>query len=477
MCETADGRAARRRIWTLGIVSVGLFMVVLDNLVVSVALASIHRQPRRVDPIARVDGQRLRSLLRRAAAHRSRPRRSVWTPAHVRLGRALFTVASAAAALAPTMGLLIAARTVQGVGAAIVTPLTLTLLAQAFPSEQRGLALGVWSGISGIAIALGPLVGGAVIQLSSWHWIFWINVPVGLVLAPTAARMLDESRGANRDLDLRGLGLASAGMFGLVFGLIRAQTLGWTAPEVLASLSLGVLLVAAFVINERRTAHPMLPMEFFARRSFAVTNVVSLSMYFGMFGSIFFMTQYLQDVLGNTPFHAGSSCSSGPGATMVVSPLAGFFAERYGSRPFMVVGLALQAAALGWLASISSVDTSYASDDRSRSFSEAAAWRWCSLRPRTRCSRRFAPTRPARRRAPPTRSENSAASSESRSSRPCSRVTAATPRRRTTSMASSRRCGSERRVLAAGALIALALPFSTRAQAAEIAATAAVVVG
>jgi EmrB/QacA subfamily drug resistance transporter len=259
------------------------------------------------------------------------------------------------------MGLLIATRALQGIGAAIVTPLTLTLLADSFPAKNRGIALGVWSGISGIAVALGPLVGGAVIQLSSWHWIFWINVPVGLALIPTAGRLLHESYGSERGLDLPGLGLASTGLFGLIFGLIRAQTLGWGAVEVIVSLTVGVVLIIGFVAQELRTPEPMLPMDFFKRRSFAVTNVVSLSMYFGMFGSIFFMSQYLQNVLGNSPFEAGLKLLVWTGSIMLVSPAAGFFSERYGSRMFMAVGLALQAIALGWLASEAAVGQSYTS--------------------------------------------------------------------------------------------------------------------
>ena len=353
--------ATHRRGWTLAIVSVGLFMVVLDNLVVSVALPSIHRDL----------GASMQSLEWTVNAYVLSYAVLLLTGAALgdRLGRkrmfisgiVLFTAASAAAALAPTMGLLIAARTIQGFGAAIVTPLTLTLLADAFPAEKRGLALGVWSGISGVAVALGPLVGGAVIQASSWHWIFWINVPVGLILAPIAARRLDESYGPARTLDLSGLALASTGLFGLVFGLIRAQTLGWTATEVVLSLSLGILLLAGFVVNERRAEHPMLPLEFFARRSFAVTNVVSFAMYFGMFGSIFFMSQFLQNVLGNSPLQAGIKLLVWTGATMLVSPAAGFLSERYGSRLFMVAGLSLQAIALAWLATLAGVEQSYAS--------------------------------------------------------------------------------------------------------------------
>ncbi|HME02397.1 MAG TPA: DHA2 family efflux MFS transporter permease subunit [Solirubrobacteraceae bacterium] len=352
---------ARRRGWTLAIVSVGLFMVVLDNLVVNVALPSIHRDL----------GGSIEALEWTVSAYVLAYAVLLLTGAALgdRFGRkrmfigglALFTVSSAAAALAPSTDLLIAARALQGVGAAIVTPLTLTLLADAFPPQRRGIALGVWSGISGIAVALGPLVGGAVIQASSWHWIFWINVPIGLVLIPLAALRLVESRGPSRRLDLPGLALASSGLFGLVFGLVRAQSLGWTSPEVMIALGAGALLVLAFIRFELRASEPMLPMSFFANRGFAVTNVVSMAMYFGMFGSIFFLSQFLQNVLGNTPLQAGLKLLVWTGATMVVSPLAGFFSERYGSRLFMVAGLGLQAIALGWLAALAGVHDSYPS--------------------------------------------------------------------------------------------------------------------
>src|SRR5436190_320262 len=218
------------RAWTLGIVSIGLLMVVLDNLVVSVALPSIHRelgasiQALEWTVNAYVLAYAVLLLTGSALGDRFGRRRMFMA------GIALFTASSAAAALAPTIGLLVAARAVQGVGAAIATPLTLTLLADAFPPAQRGLALGVWSGISGIAVALGPLVGGAVVQLSSWHWIFWINVPIGIVLVPLAGLRLQESYGSVGHLDLRGLALGSSGLFGIVFGLVRSQSLGWMAP-------------------------------------------------------------------------------------------------------------------------------------------------------------------------------------------------------------------------------------------------------
>ncbi len=351
--------SSRRNGWTLGIVSVALFMVVLDNLVVSVALPTIHSdlgasiQSLEWTVNAYVLAYAVLLLTGAALGDRFGRKRMFLA------GLALFTAASAAAALAPTTNLLIAARALQGTGAAIVTPLTLTLLAEAFPKERRGMAIGVWSGISGIAVAVGPLVGGAVVQGISWHWIFWINVPIGLVLGPLAMRYLSESRGPYGTLDLPGLVLASTGAFGIVFGLVRAQSLGWTSSSILVSLIGGAVLLGGFVAWELRAREPMLPMSFFKRRSFAVTNVASLSMYFGMFGSIFFLSQYMQNVLGNTPLQAGLKLLVWTGASMVVAPLAGVFSERLGSRPFMVAGLSLQAGALGWLALLVSTHMSY----------------------------------------------------------------------------------------------------------------------
>jgi len=358
--DTAQS-AGRSRAWTLAIVSIGLFMVVLDNLVVSVALPSIRRElGASIQSLEWTVNAYVLSyavlLLTGAALGDRFGRRRMFA-----FGIGLFTLSSAGAALAGSADLLIAARALQGVGAAIATPLTLTLLAEAFPQERRGVAIGIWSGISGIAVALGPLVGGAVVQTATWHWIFWINVPIGLVLVPLALTRLDESYGAARRLDLRGLLLGSIGLFGIVYGLVQSQTLGWTSTQIIVSLAGGAALLVGFVAYELRTPEPMLPMRFFAQRSFTVTNAVSLSMYFGMFGSIFFLSQYLQNVLHNTPLQAGVKLLVWTGATMVVSPLAGFFSERFGSRLFMVAGLSLQAIALGWLATLVSMTQSYAS--------------------------------------------------------------------------------------------------------------------
>ena len=350
-----------RRTWTLVIVSLGLFMTVLDNLVVNVALPSIHRdlgasiQTLEWTVNAYVLAYAVFLLTGSALGDRFGRKRMFM------VGISVFTAGSVAAALSPTIDFLIAARALQGVGAAIVTPLTLTLLAEAFPPEKRGLALGVWSAISGIGVAAGPLVGGALTQAASWHLIFWVNVPIGLALVPLAGARLVESHGSVKHLDLPGLALASTGLFGLVFGLVRSQSLGWGSAQVLIPLAAGFVLLTAFVVQELRTDEPMLPMEFFANRGFAVTNAISLAMYFGMFGSIFFLSQFLQNVLHNTPLQAGVKLLVWTGAVMVVAPLAGFMSERYGSRLFMIAGLALQAIALGWMASVAGVGESYAS--------------------------------------------------------------------------------------------------------------------
>jgi EmrB/QacA subfamily drug resistance transporter len=357
--ERADRRG--RSGWTLGIVSLGLFMVVLDNLVVSVALPSIHRDLhasiQTLEWTVNAYVLTYAAFLLTGAALGDRfGRRRLFIA-----GLGIFTAASAAAALAPTSATLVAARAVQGLGAAIVTPLTLTLIAAAFPAAKRGMAIGVWSGISGSAVALGPVVGGAVVEGISWHWIFWINVPIGIVLIALAGLRLAESRGPNAHLDLRGLGLASSGAFGVVFGLVEAQSLGWTSPTVLGGLIGGAVLLVAFVGVERRTPEPMLPLEFFRDRGFAVTNVVSVAMYFGMFGSIFFLSQFLQNVLGNSPLQAGLKLLVWTGATMIVAPIAGVLSERYDARWFMVAGLALQAGALGLIATLVSLHTAYSS--------------------------------------------------------------------------------------------------------------------
>src|SRR3954451_22090839 len=248
---------------TLAVVSLALFMVVLDNLIVTVALPSIRRDL----------GASLQQLEWTVNAYTLAFAVTLIPGAAIgdRFGRkrtflaglALFTASSAAAGLAPGAGALVAARALQGVGGAIVAPLTLTLLADAFPAQKRGAALGIWSGISGTGIALGPLVGGAVVEGMSWHWIFWINVPIGLALLPVAAMLLRESHGPSNRIDIPGVTLAAGGLFALVFGLVRGQGEGWANPIIAAALAAGVALLDAFVAWERRPADPMVPMQLF----------------------------------------------------------------------------------------------------------------------------------------------------------------------------------------------------------------------
>jgi EmrB/QacA subfamily drug resistance transporter len=350
---------APRTLWTFVITSVALFMVVLDNLVVSTAL-----------PVIRTDlGASLEQLewtvnaytltfavllLTGAALGDRFGRKRIFA-----VGLALFTGASAAAALAPTMDALIAARAIQGIGGAIVTPLTLTILSDAFPKEKRGLALGAWSGIAGLAVASGPLVGGAVVDGISWQWIFWLNVPIGIVLLPLALRFLRESHGPAGQLDLPGLALASVGLLGIVWGLINGHGDGWTSPQIVASLTVGAILTAGFVAWETRAKTPMLPMRFFRNRAFAAANGASLLMYFGMFGSIFLLAQFLQTVQGYSPFGAGLRVLPWTAMPMIVAPIAGALSDRIGGRPLMAGGLALQAIGLGWLAAVTTPTVPY----------------------------------------------------------------------------------------------------------------------
>jgi EmrB/QacA subfamily drug resistance transporter len=277
------------------------------------------------------------------------------------VGLAVFTLGSAAAALAPSIGALVGARALQGAGGALVTPLTLTLLSEAFPAGRRGVALGIWSGISGLGVALGPVIGGAVVDGFSWHWIFWLNVPIGLAVAPLARARLSESFGPAGRVDLPGLLLASAGLFGIVFGLVRANALGWVSTTVLVSLLGGAALVAAFAAWETRASSPMLPLRFFRSRAFTATNAVSLAMYFGMFGSIFLLAQYFQIVQHYSPLQAGLRTLPWTAMPIIVAPVAGILSDRIGSRPLMFSGLALQSGALGWLVTVLAPGTPYTS--------------------------------------------------------------------------------------------------------------------
>src|SRR5439155_24429436 len=235
-------------IWTFAITSVALFMVTLDNLVVTSALPvirhNLHASLTQLEWTVNAYTLTFAVLLLTGAALGDRYGRRLMFS----IGIGVFTLGSAVAAMSTTATGLDLARSLQGIGGAIVTPLTLTLLSAAVSPERRGLALGAWGGVGGLAVAIGPLVGGAGVDGLSWNWIFWLNVPIGLVVLPLAMRRLTESRGPNRALDLPGLGLASAGLFGIVFGLVRANSHGWASVGVAGPLAVGAALVAAFVV-------------------------------------------------------------------------------------------------------------------------------------------------------------------------------------------------------------------------------------
>jgi EmrB/QacA subfamily drug resistance transporter len=226
---------------------------------------------------------------------------------------------------------------------------------------MRPLALGAWGGISGLAIALGPVVGGAITQGLSWHWIFWLNVPIGIVAVVLASLRLRESRGTDRSLDLPGVALAGAGLVGIVWGATHGNALGWTDPQVLVAIGAGVALVAAFLAWEARAAEPMLPLGIFRGRASVVANGISFLMSFGMFGSIFLLSQLFQVVQGVGPLEAGLRCLPWTAMPVVVAPIAGVASVRVGSRPILVAGLALVAIGLGWLTVVTSATVAYAS--------------------------------------------------------------------------------------------------------------------
>src|SRR6266536_4863888 len=345
--------------WTFAIVSVALFMVVLDNLVVTTALPSIRRElgggVQSLEWTVNAYTLTYAVLLLTGAALGDRfGRRRMFT-----IGLGLFTLSSAAAALAPTAGALIAARAAQGVGGAIVTPLTLTILSAGVPANRRGAFIGAWSGIAGLAVALGPVVGGAVVSGISWHWIFWLNVPIGIVLIPLALRRLDESHGPAAKLDLQGVALASAGLTGIVWGLVRGNGQGWASAEIVTSLVAGAIVFALFVLWELRVEEPMLPMRFFKNRVFTLANVASLFMFFGMFGSIFLLSQFFQIIQGYSPLGSGVRILPWTIMPLFVAPVAGALSDRIGGHRLMGVGLTLQAAGLGTIAAISTPTTPY----------------------------------------------------------------------------------------------------------------------
>jgi EmrB/QacA subfamily drug resistance transporter len=339
--------------------SLPMFMATLDNLVMTNALPTI-----RLDLGASVEELQwfvnaytlsFASFILMAAALGDRfGRRTVFVA-----GIAVFTLASVYSALSTEPWMLILGRAVQGFGAAAIMPLSLTLLVGSVSTRFRPLAIGVWGGISGLGVALGPLIGGAVVEGFSWEAIFWINVPVGIIAVPLALLALPNTFGAKLRADVVGLLLAAVGVLGLVYGIVRGNDAGWDSLEVVGSLVIGVVLLAAFIVWENRAPAPLLPLRLFRDRSFSVANIVGLVYSFGIFGSIFILIQFLQVVQGYTPLGAGVATMPWTLAPMVIAPLAGLVAPRVGTRTLIIAGFALQAVAMVWLATTMSADTPY----------------------------------------------------------------------------------------------------------------------
>jgi len=344
--------------WILILAALAAFMTALDTLVVTTALSTIKR-----DLGASVEGLEwtvnaynlsFAVLLMTAAALGDRfGRRRVFAA-----GIGLFVLASAACAVAPSVGALIAARAVQGAGAAAVTTLALALVGAAFPPEKRGGALGIFFAVNGLAVAGGPLVGGAITQGIAWQWIFWLNVPIGLALIPLALRRIPESHGPDVALDLPGLALVSGGVLGLVWGLVRGNDAGW-ASEVLGAFAAAVVLLGAFVAFELCTRAPMLPMRFFRSRAFSAGNAAIFCAVGGLFCAVFFMAQFLQAGLGYDPLGAGLRMLPWTATLFFVAPVAGKLVDRFGERPFLIVGPLLQAVGFGWIALVAEAGMSY----------------------------------------------------------------------------------------------------------------------
>jgi EmrB/QacA subfamily drug resistance transporter len=357
--NTKEARMRSKTLWTFAITSAAVFMTTLDNLVVTTALPVIrkdlHASLAGVEWTVNAYTLTFAVLLLTGAALGDR----IGRRRALALGLTIFTGASAAAALAPSIAFLDAARAIQGFGGAIVMPLTLTILSAAVPPEKRGVALGAWGGISGLAVALGPLVGGAVVSGISWHWIFWLNVPIGIVLIPLALTRLDETYGPNERLDLPGVALASGGLFGIVWGLVRGNEQGWGSPEIVSAFIAGAIVLAGFVAWELRTETPMLPMRFFRNRVFALANAASLFMSFGMFGSIFLLAQFFQTVQGYSPFGSGLRILPWTVMPMFIAPIAGALSDRIGGHKLIGIGLAMQAAGLAWIAAVSTPTMPY----------------------------------------------------------------------------------------------------------------------
>ncbi|KAA9107750.1 DHA2 family efflux MFS transporter permease subunit [Microbacterium rhizomatis] len=358
--RAADGRRTRPFGLVIAAASLPMFMATLDNLVMTNALPVLHAElgatVEQLQWFVNAYTLAFASTILIASALGDRfGRRTVFL-----IGIGIFAAGSVAAALSTDPTQLIVARAVQGFGGAGVLPLSLALLAGGVTAERRPLAIGIWGGISGLGVAVGPLVGGAV--MSGWNWqaIFWLNVPVAVIAIPLAFFALRNDFGARQRIDVLGAALAGAGVLAIVLGIVRGNDDGWSSVPVVTELALGAVLIAAFLFWQTRSRAPLMPLRLFRDRSFSVTNVVGFAFSFGTFGAIFILIQYMQVVQGSTPLQAAVQTTPWTLAPMIVAPLAGIFAPRVGTRLLLVSGLFLQGVALAWLALVLSTDLDYA---------------------------------------------------------------------------------------------------------------------
>jgi EmrB/QacA subfamily drug resistance transporter len=346
--------------WVLALASVASCMVALDALVVTTALNTIRSELgtsiETLEWTVNAYNLAFAVLLLTGTALGDRfGRRRMFA-----CGLGLFAAASAACALSTGAGWLIAARAVQGAGAALVVPLAMALLSAAFPRQQRGRALGIFSGVTGMALIAGPIAGGAIAQGIAWQWIFWINLPITAIVIPLVIRRVDESFGPNKALDVAGLALVTGSALGLAWGLMRGNAAGWNSLEVVGALGAGILLAAAFVAWELRAGAPMVPMRFFQSRAFASGIAASFLFYASMYGVLFFLPQFLQTAQGNGPLAAGLRLLPWTSTLFVFAPIGGTLVNRIGERPLVVIGLAVQALGMAWIGLIAAPDLAYA---------------------------------------------------------------------------------------------------------------------